>query len=73
MSGNYSSALCIAATKANTLDKVESEILDFVGAAKKTSKFSLFMKDVSVPKSTRVKAITDICAQAKFSQITRNF
>lgn len=73
VSGNYSSALYIAAAKVNALDKVESEILDFVEASKKTPIFSLFMKDLSVPKDTRIKAITDICAQAKFSEITRNF
>lgn len=73
VSGNYSSALYIAASKLNTLDKVESELLDFVHASKNTPTFALFMKDLSVRKDTRVKAITDICTHAKFTDITRNF
>ncbi|KAK1382701.1 ATP synthase subunit O, mitochondrial [Heracleum sosnowskyi] len=73
VSGNYSSALYIAASKLNALDKVESELLDFVEAAKNTPTFALFMKDLSVRKDTRVKAITDICTHAKFSDVTRNF
>ncbi|KAL8090240.1 ATP synthase subunit O, mitochondrial [Apium graveolens] len=73
VSGNYSSALYIAATKLNELDKVETELLDFVEASKNTPTFALFMKDLSVRKDTRVKAITDICTHAKFSDVTRNF
>ena len=73
ISGNYSSALYIAATKLNLLDKVESELLDFLEASKNTPTFALFMKDLSVRKDTRVKAITDICTHAKFSEVTRNF
>ncbi|KAK4488615.1 hypothetical protein RD792_004383 [Penstemon davidsonii] len=73
VSGNYASALYIAAVKSNTLDKVESELLTLVEASKKSPRFSQFMKDVSVSKDTRVKALTDICAEAKFSDITRNF
>ncbi|KAH7848395.1 hypothetical protein Vadar_002261 [Vaccinium darrowii] len=73
VSGNYASALYIAAVKVNALDKVESELLDLVEASKKSTKFSLFMKDVSVPADTRIKAISEICAEAKFSELTRNF
>ena len=72
-SGNYASALYIAAVKANALEKIESELLDLVQASKKASKFSQFTKDLSVPTETRVKAITEICAQAKFSDLTKNF
>lgn len=73
LSGNYASALYISAVKANSLDKVETELLDFVEASKKGPIFSQFMRDVSVPTDARVKAITDICSQAKFSDVTRNF
>ncbi|KAK4476377.1 hypothetical protein RD792_015527, partial [Penstemon davidsonii] len=73
VSGNYASALYIAAVKANVLDKVESELLTLVEASKKSPTFSQFMKDVSVSKDSRVKAITDICEQAKFADITKNF
>lgn len=73
VSGNYASALYIAAVKANALDKVESELLSLIEASKKSPTFSQFMKDLSVDVDTRVKAITDICGQAKFSDITKNF
>ncbi|KAG6424882.1 hypothetical protein SASPL_115305 [Salvia splendens] len=73
VSGNYASALYIAAVKANVLDKVESELLTLVEASKKSPTFAQFMKDGSVTSDTRVKAINDICSQAKFSDITKNF
>ncbi|KAD5802859.1 hypothetical protein E3N88_14219 [Mikania micrantha] len=68
-SGNYASALFIAAAKAKALDKVESELLDLVAATEKSPTFAQFMKDLAVPADTRVKAITEICDQAKFSEI----
>ncbi|KAL2234189.1 ATP synthase subunit O, mitochondrial-like [Sesamum indicum] len=73
VSGNYASALYISAVKANVLDKVESELITLVEASKKSPTFSQFMKDLSVTADTRVKAINDICTQAKFSDITKNF
>lgn len=72
-SGNYASALYIAAVKANALDKVESELFDLVEATKKSPTFFQFTKDLSVPSDTSVKAINEICAQAKFSDVTKNF
>ncbi|XP_057989766.1 ATP synthase subunit O, mitochondrial-like [Hevea brasiliensis] len=72
-SGNYASALYLAAKKANVLDKVESDILDLVEASKRSPTFSQFTKDLSVPSETRVKAINEISAQAKFSDVTKNF
>lgn len=72
-SGNYASALYIAAVKAKALDKVESELLDLVAATQKSPTFSQFMKDLAVPADTRVKAVTEICDQAKFSEVTKNF
>ncbi|KAG2660971.1 ATP synthase subunit O, mitochondrial-like [Panicum virgatum] len=71
--GNYASALFLTAAKANTLDKVESEIKTVVEASKKSPLFSQFIKDLSVPKETRVKAITEIFAEAGFSDVTKNF
>lgn len=73
VSGNYSSALYLAAVKSNILEKVESELYDFVEASKKSPTFSQFMKDLSVPKDARVKAVNEICAQAKFVDVTKNF
>ena len=72
-SGNYATALYKAAVKINCLDKVESEVIDFVGAMMKSPMFSQFAKDLSVRADTRTKAIEDISAQAKFSEITKNF
>ncbi|KAK6162963.1 hypothetical protein DH2020_002804 [Rehmannia glutinosa] len=73
VSGNYPSALYIAAVKANVLDRVESELLTLVEASKRSPTFSQFMKDLSVTADTRVKAINDVCTQAKFSDTTKNF
>ncbi|XP_072985038.1 ATP synthase subunit O, mitochondrial-like [Typha latifolia] len=72
-SGNYASALFLAASKANMLDKIESEILDIVDASKKSPLFSQFMKDLSVPRETRVKAVQEIFSEAGFSHVTKNF
>ncbi|XWS35510.1 hypothetical protein CRYUN_Cryun20dG0003300 [Craigia yunnanensis] len=72
-SGNYASALYLAAVKGNTLDKVESELLGLVEASNKSPMFSQFTKDLTVPAKTRVKAVNEICGQAKFSDITKNF
>ncbi|XP_027160780.1 ATP synthase subunit O, mitochondrial [Coffea eugenioides] len=73
LSGNYASALYIAAVKANALDKVESEISDLIEATKKSPTFSQFMKDLSVPADKRTRAIHVICEEAKFSDVTKNF
>ncbi|KAM0050413.1 putative H(+)-transporting two-sector ATPase [Helianthus debilis subsp. tardiflorus] len=59
--------------KPNALEKVESELADFVSATTKASTFSQFMKDLAVPADIRVKAINEISTQAKFSEITKNF
>ncbi|XP_066322460.1 ATP synthase subunit O, mitochondrial-like isoform X2 [Miscanthus floridulus] len=71
--GNYASALFLTAAKANSLDKIESEIKTVVEASKKSPLFSQFIKDLSVPKETRVKAVTEIFADAGFSDVTKNF
>lgn len=73
VSGNYASALYLAAVKSNSLEKVESELYDLVEASKKSPTFSQFMKDPSVPVDTRVNAIKEICGQAKFGDTTKNF
>ncbi|XP_058072397.1 ATP synthase subunit O, mitochondrial-like isoform X1 [Magnolia sinica] len=73
VSGNYASALFLSASKANLLDKVESELLDLVEASKKSSVFSQFINDLSVPGETRVKAMQEIFSEAGFLDITKNF
>ncbi|KAH0468200.1 hypothetical protein IEQ34_003233 [Dendrobium chrysotoxum] len=71
--GNYASALFLTAAKANLLDKVESEILDVVEASKRSRLFSNFIKDLSIPRETRVKAVTEIFSEAGFTDVTKNF
>ncbi|KAG0503343.1 hypothetical protein HPP92_003415 [Vanilla planifolia] len=71
--GNYASALFLAAAKANVLDKVESEIVDVVEASKGSPLFSRFTKDLSIPRETRVKAVKEVFADAGFSDVTKNF
>ncbi|WKA06085.1 hypothetical protein VitviT2T_024006 [Vitis vinifera] len=72
-SGNYVSALYISAVKANALHIVESEIVDFVEASNRSKKFSEFMKNLSVPRDARVKAVAAILSETKFSDVTKNF
>lgn len=72
-SGNYASALYIASVKANAVEKVETELLQFVEAVKNSPIFSQFIRDLSVAKDVRVKVIQDICGEAKFSDVTKNF
>ncbi|URE11334.1 ATP synthase [Musa troglodytarum] len=71
--GNYASALFLAASKANALDKVESEILEVVVVSKKNPLFSQFIEDLSVPQETRVKAVKELFCEAVFSDVTKNF
>ncbi|KAI3984390.1 hypothetical protein MKX01_011344 [Papaver californicum] len=72
-SGNYASALYIAAAKANAVEKVEAELLDLADASARSPVFSQFTQDLSVPRDTRLKAIEAITAEAKFTDITKNF
>ncbi|CAL9118392.1 unnamed protein product [Musa textilis] len=71
--GNYASALFLAASKANALDKVESEILDVVVVSKKNPLFSQFIEDLSVPQETCVKVVKELFSEAGFSDVTKNF
>ncbi|KAK1287678.1 hypothetical protein QJS10_CPB19g01065 [Acorus calamus] len=71
--GNYASALFISASKAKVLDKVESELANIVQATKKSTVFTQFMKDLSVPAETKVKAVQEIFSEAGFSDVTKNF
>jgi len=70
---NYASALYLAAAKSNSLEKVELELLDLVEATKKSPTFDQFTKDLSVPADIRSKALKDICGEAKFTDIMKNF
>lgn len=71
--GNYASALFLAAAKANLLAKVESEILDVVEASKRSPLFSNFIKDLSIRREIRVKAVSEIFSEAGFTDVSKNF
>ncbi|KAM7265510.1 hypothetical protein ACFE04_003193 [Oxalis oulophora] len=71
--GKYCSSLYIVAVKANALDKVESELSAFVAASKSGQTISQFLRDPTVQKGIRVKAVQEIATAAKFSDITKNF
>ncbi|CAA6653640.1 unnamed protein product [Spirodela intermedia] len=73
VSGNYASALFIASSKANSLDKVEGELTRLVAASKESPVFSQFIKDLSVRADVRVKAVQEIFSEAGFSDVTKNF
>ncbi|ONK81342.1 uncharacterized protein A4U43_C01F28000 [Asparagus officinalis] len=72
-SGRYASALFLSAAKANELDKVAQEIVDIVEVSKRSPFFSQFIKDLSLIRETRVKAITEMFSEAGLSDITKNF
>jgi F-type H+-transporting ATPase subunit O len=72
-SGNYASALYIAAVKANAVEKVDAELSQFVESVKGSALTSQFIKDISVKKDVRVKAINDIATEAKYSDVTKSF
>eukprot|EP00245_Coleochaete_scutata_P017789 TRINITY_DN890_c0_g1_i1.p1 TRINITY_DN890_c0_g1~~TRINITY_DN890_c0_g1_i1.p1 ORF type:complete len:226 (+),score=61.23 TRINITY_DN890_c0_g1_i1:129-806(+) len=71
--GKYASALFVSAAKAKELDAVESEMHEVSKLVKTSPIFAEFLKDPSVPKDTRLKAVQDIFAAAKFSDISKNF
>ncbi|KAK2386342.1 ATP synthase subunit O, mitochondrial [Trifolium repens] len=72
-SGNYASALYIAAVKANAVEKVDAELSQFVESVKGSALTSQFIKDISVKKDVRVKTINDIATEAKYSDVTKSF
>ncbi|CAJ2639168.1 ATP synthase subunit O, mitochondrial [Trifolium pratense] len=72
-SGNYASALYIAAVKANAIEKVDAELSQFVESVKNSPLISQFIKDISVKKDVRVKTIQEIASEAKFSDVTKSF
>ncbi|KAK2440346.1 hypothetical protein P8452_19469 [Trifolium repens] len=72
-SGNYASAVYIAAVKANAVEKVDAELSQFVESVKASALTSQFIKDISVKKDVRVKTIHDIATEAKYSDVTKSF
>ncbi|KAL6177776.1 hypothetical protein ACLB2K_049298 [Fragaria x ananassa] len=71
--GKYAYALYISAVKTDSLDKVESEILDFIQYIKNTPELSQFTKNPTVPARSRVKAMAEISSQFEHSETTKNF
>lgn len=74
VAGKYATALYVSAVKANSLDPVEKEIKAVVEAATAPdSIFGSFIKDPSVSKESRIKAIQAILKDVEISPITKNF
>ncbi|BBN16927.1 F-type H+-transporting ATPase subunit delta [Marchantia polymorpha subsp. ruderalis] len=74
VTGKYASALYVTAVRGNVLEPVEQELKSVVGAADHDSVFGQFMKDPSVPKDVRMKAIQDLFGkQSSYLDITKNF
>ena len=73
VAGKYASALYVTAVRGNALDPVETELEQVCGAAEINPVFSDFLKDPSVPKTARMKAIEEIFKQTKFNDVTKNF
>lgn len=73
VAGKYAAALYITAVRTNSLEPVETELQQVCGAAEINPAFSDFLKDPSVAKTTRMKAVEEIFNQTKFNDITKNF
>jgi hypothetical protein len=73
VAGKYASALYVTAVRGNVLDPVETELQQVIGAAEQNPVFSDFLKDPSVSKTVRMKAVEEIFGQTKFNDVTKNF
>ena len=73
VAGKYAAALYITAVRTNALEPVETELQQVCGAAEVDPVFHDFLKDPSVTKTTRMKAVEEIFKQTKFNDITKNF
>jgi F-type H+-transporting ATPase subunit O len=73
VAGKYASALYISAVRKNVLEPVEAELQQVRGAAETNPVFADFLKDPSVSKTVRVKAIVEIFKNTKFNDVTKNF
>lgn len=73
VSGKYASALYVTAVRQNVLDPVETELQQVLNAAEQNSVFADFLKDPSVSKTTRVKAVEELFKDVAFADVTKNF
>lgn len=69
--GRYAGSLFTAASKAKLLPKVEEELQAFNSVLKKSPAFALFLKNPTVPRGEKAKAMSSLLDD-KFSDLTRN-
>lgn len=73
VAGKYASALYVTAVRQNVLDPVETELTEVVAAAAQNPVFADFLKDPSVSRTNRIKAVEEIFKETKYSDVTKNF
>jgi len=73
VAGKYASALYVTAVRGNVLDPVETELQEVIGAASQNPVFADFLRDPSVSKTVRMKAVEEIFKETKFNDVTKNF
>lgn len=70
--GRYAEAAFIAASKANVLEKVASELGAFKDVMGKSPNFASFLANPSVPRGEKMTKIGALLAEDKISFVTRN-
>ncbi|GJP29432.1 hypothetical protein CLOM_g16695 [Closterium sp. NIES-68] len=73
VAGKYASALYVSAVRGQQVEAVEREMRELVTVTGSNPTFAAFLRDPSVSKEVRVKAIEEIFKQAQYSPITTNF
>lgn len=70
MEGRYASALYSAASKQNSLEAVEKDLIRFQADYKKDQKLRDFILDPTIKRSIKSSALKDASAQVKFNPAT---
>eukprot|EP00898_Chlorokybus_atmophyticus_P000083 jgi/Chlat1/1075/Chrsp110S01569 len=73
LEGRYATALYYAAGDKNNLNAVESDLLSLAELAKSNETFRDFLKDPSVPKQDKAKAIVKLLDSLKLNPVTVQF
>ncbi|CAI7795965.1 unnamed protein product [Closterium sp. NIES-53] len=73
VAGKYASALYVSAVRGGKVDAVEREMRELAAVTGANPTFASFLRDPSVSREVRVKAVEDIFSQAKYSPLTKNF
>jgi F-type H+-transporting ATPase subunit O len=74
VTGKYASALYVTAVRRNVLEPVEMELKDIMSLAEQSEVFREFLKDPSVTKDVRMKAVQEIFGkESKYADVTKNF